>query len=89
MIKREMVKKLATQMGITYTAADAIFNQVVGVIRDSIIDSDRVKVNGLGMFHKRLQKNRKGYNPATGESVEVSSYTAVTFRASKKLKESI
>ncbi len=89
MTRKNMIKKLAFQMDITATKAEEIFNQVIGIIREGIVDSDKLSVNGLGSFHKRLMENRKGYNPATKEVMEVPVYTAVTFRASKSLKESI
>jgi integration host factor subunit alpha len=48
-----------------------------------------VKISGFGNFDILDKKERIGRNPKTGEIAIISARKVVTFRAGKKLRESI
>ncbi|MGR3985060.1 MAG: integration host factor subunit alpha [Gammaproteobacteria bacterium] len=50
---------------------------------------DAVKLPGFGNFTLRDKRPRPGRNPRTGESAPVSARRVVTFKASRKLKQSV
>ena len=64
-------------------------DEILGVIRSSIVERGRVKVAGLGIFETKKVKSRRGRNPRTGEELTIPAYTKVRFRPTSSLKESV
>lgn len=52
-------------------------------------DADGLTIVGFGSFRKVKRNARTGRNPATGESIKIKASKTVTFKISKKLKDSL
>ena len=48
-----------------------------------------VKIVGFGHFRIRRKASRRGRNPQTGESIEITARKVLTFKPSKGLKQRI
>jgi integration host factor subunit alpha len=48
-----------------------------------------VKIVGFGHFRIRRKASRRGRNPQTGESIEITARRVLTFKPSKGLKQRI
>lgn len=59
------------------------------VIKDALAKGTDVKVSGFGKFEVKSKTSRKGRNPQTGESIEISARRVLTFKPSQTLKEKI
>jgi DNA-binding protein HU-beta len=69
--------------------AQAILEDMVGMIAKHLKKGDRLRLGGLGILQVRKRPARMGRNPATGESIKIKASKKVAFRAAKELKESI
>ena len=69
--------------------ADAILNDVVGLVVKHLKKGERIRLGGLGILVVRKRAARMGRNPATGEAIKIKASKKVAFRAAKELKEAI
>lgn len=62
-------------------AVDLVFN----MIRQSLIEGNRVELRGFGVFETKVQKARVGRNPKNGDSVDVPNKTMPHYKMSREL----
>ena len=90
MTKADLIEKMAKDAGISKAAANSALNSfmegVTGALKKK---GGKVTLVGFGTFSKVRRKARKGRNPQTGEPIKIKASNAVSFKAGKKLKESI
>ena len=88
MIRSELVQKLCEDHpDLTLKEIE----RVVGAVFDAIIaqlqDGGRVELRGFGAFSTRGRDARKGRNPRTGETVDVSAKRVPYFKPGKEMRE--
>lgn len=69
--------------------AQAILDDMVGMITKHLKKGDRLRLGGLGILQVKKRPARMGRNPATGEAIKIKASKKVAFRAAKELKQSI
>ena len=90
MTKAELLEQMATDAGISKTAASAALNSLVGNITMALKKKDeKVTLVGFGTFSKIRRKARKGRNPRTGEAIKIKASNSVKFKPGKKLKAAV
>ena len=90
MTKAEIIEKMATDTGISKTAATAALNSFLDSVTKALKKKDgKVTLVGFGTFAKTRRKARKGRNPQTGEVIKIKAGNVVKFRPGKKFKESL
>ena len=90
MTKAEIVEKMATDAGITKTAAQSALESFIDSVTKALKKKDgKVTLVGFGTFQKSRRKARKGRNPQTGEVIKIKATNVVKFRPGKKLKDAI
>jgi DNA-binding protein HU-beta len=90
MTKAELVESMATDAGISKTAAAAALNSFIAGVTAALKKKEgKVTLVGFGTFTKIRRKARKGRNPQTGEAIKISASNVVKFRPGKKLKEAV
>ncbi len=96
MNKTQMAKELASKVdGLTQFVAgnvlDALFDPSDGVIATELAQGtdSKVAIGGFGTFQVRERAARTARNPRTGEQVQVPARKHPSFKAAKKLKDSI
>lgn len=90
MTKAELIKKMATDSGISKTAAGTALNSFVeGITKALKKKNGKVTLVGFGTFQKIRRKARKGRNPQTGESIKIKASNVVKFKPGKNLKEAV
>jgi DNA-binding protein HU-beta len=90
MTKAELVEKMASDAGISKTAATAALNSFTDGISKALKKKDgKVTLVGFGTFSKVKRKARKGRNPQTGDAIKIKARNAVKFKAGKKLKDAV
>jgi integration host factor subunit alpha len=62
---------------------------VFKIMKDTLASGEKIKISGFGNFIIRDKSTRKGRNPQTGESMEISARRVLTFRPSQVLKEDV
>lgn len=89
MNKKALAEKVAEAAGITKKDATTYVNLVFDSIAESLENGTSVDINGFGKFVVTYKEARIGRNPSTGEATEVAAHNALSFKASKTLKDSV
>ena len=69
--------------------ADAMLNDMVGLVTRHLKKGDRIRIAGLGVLQVRKRAARMGRNPATGEAIKIKASKKIAFRAAKDLKQAV
>lgn len=89
MKKNEFLKAIihnARNMGYNCTTsqAETFLRSLVWTIQDELkTDSAECRVPGIGKFSLVSTPARRGYNPATGESIDIPGGFRIKFKAAK------
>ena len=67
--KAKLAELLHNRVGVTKKEAGALVDEVFGLMRDRLIDSEKVKISGFGNFVVRDKAARRGRNPQTSEEI--------------------
>ena len=89
MNKQELIGKIASDAGITRTAAATAIESLTEGIASSLKKGQRVTLVGFGTWGISKRKARLGRNPQTGESIKIKAKTAVCFKAGKQLENKL
>lgn len=87
----DLVSFVSERAGITKVKAqDALKAMIHGIAHAVSDNSDgRLNVKDLGVFRKVHRKARKGVNPKTGESINISARNTVGFKPSRHMRDSV
>ena len=90
MTKVELIENMAKDAKISKAAAGkALASFLDGVTKGLKKRNSKVTLVGFGTFKNVYRKTRWGRNPQTGEKIKIKGRNTVTFKAGKKLKDSI
>ena len=84
MTKKELIEKVAMEMGVSKRSAEMAVESIITVIQGQMRQPGReVVLRGFGTFKSKVAPARTGRNPKTGESIEIPERLKVTFKPSK------
>ena len=89
MNKQELIGKIATDAGITRTAAATAIESLTEGIASSLKKGQRVTLVGFGTWGTSKRKARIGRNPQTGAEVKIPARKVPKFSAGKGLKDAV
>ena len=87
--KAHIVEAIAEQNKFTKKKSMETIETLLELIKVSLVSGDDVLISGFGKFCVNAKKERRGRNPATGESIILAPKRVVTFKCSGKLREKI
>ena len=87
--KANIVNLLKDQLGLPKKDCLKIVNAYFEEISKGLEKGEEIKIPKLGNFVVKHKKSRPGRNPKTGEPHKISDRNVVSFKASKKLRESL
>jgi integration host factor subunit alpha len=87
--KDELAKALADEAGFPQNQSRELVEILLGLIKAKLTAGEDVLVSGFGKFCVRQKRERRGRNPATGESMALSPRKIVTFKCSHLLRKKI
>jgi nucleoid DNA-binding protein len=89
--KKEIVKQIADEIGLTQLKTKEIVQLTFDAIVETLIeDADhRIELRNFGVFEVKQRKARKARNPRTGEKVDVPPKNVVTFKPGKEMEERV
>ncbi len=67
--------------------ASAMVDTFFEVLKEALVQTEKLKIAGFGTFLIRNKDARMGRNPQTGEPLEISARRVLSFKASDQLKE--
>jgi len=87
--KKDDIKRTVTEMGFGKSRSSEIVETLIDLIKATLASGDNVLISGFGKFSVKVKRERRGRNPATGESIMLNPRRTVTFRCSKQLREKV
>ena len=87
--KQDIVNAVSESAGISRADATSALDAVCSTITDALADGNSVGIVGFGTFEVKSRSARTGRNPQTGEPLQIAAKRVPSFRAGKKLKDSI
>ena len=87
MTKKEIVKKISEDIGLTQLKTKDIVQRTLDAIIATLISEGRIELRNFGVFEVKARAPRKARNPRTGDKVYVPSKNVVTFKPGKEMEE--
>lgn len=83
----DLVEKTAVTAVVSKEQARKVIKDYLEEIKLALCKGDAVALREFGIFKPVRRAEKKGHNPATGESITIPAKDTVTFRISKKFKD--
>ena len=87
--KAGMVKSIHDQLGLPKNKSVDLFESVLEIIRQSLVNGEDVMISGFGKFYIIDKKARNGRNPQTGEHMIIQPRRIVSFRYSSRARNKL
>lgn len=89
MTKRDLVDKISETGGFSLKDSYDIVDSVLGLLKNTLVEGEDIKIHGFGNFVLREKAVRRGRNPQTGEAIEIPAKRILTFKPSRLLRDAI
>jgi integration host factor subunit beta len=87
--KKEIVKQISEEIGLTQLKTKEIVQKTFDAIIDTLVSERRIELRNFGVFEVKKRAARKARNPRTGERVDVAEKFVVTFKPGKEMEEKV
>ncbi len=87
--KAQLVESIYNKIGLTKNKSSEIVETCLEIIKSELESGEDVLISGFGKFCVKEKKERKGRNPATGDTMMLAPRRVITFKCSGKLKDMI
>jgi len=89
MNKSELAERLSEETGLKRKDSSFYIEILLDVMKESLCRGEKVTLSGFGSLEIVERKAHCGYNPSTGEKMEIASVRSVSFKPGKDLKEKL
>ena len=89
MTKADIVETIYERVGFSKKESAELVENVFDVIKEALVEGEKVKFSGFGNFIVREKNARKGRNPQTGEEIQLEARRVLTFKPSLVLKNAL
>ena len=89
MTKKEIIRTISEEMGLTQLQTKEIVQKTFDAIVEALVAEHRVELRNFGIFEVKRRASRKARNPRTGEKVLVPEKYVVTFTPGKEMDERV
>jgi len=87
--KKEIVKAISDEIGLTQLKTKEIVQKTFDAIVETLIAERRIELRNFGVFEVKKRAARKARNPRTGDKVFVPEKFVVTFKPGKEMEERV
>ncbi len=87
--KTQIVEAIQAEKGFTQKQAKDSVEILIELIRKALGNGEDVLLTGFGKFSVKEKAERKGRNPATGETMMLAARKVITFKSSGKLRDKV
>jgi len=85
--KTDIVQIVTKETGLSKNKSGHVLEQLLEIMKSTLAAGDDVLISGFGKFCVCDKSERRGRNPATGESLMLPARRVVTFKCSGKLRD--
>lgn len=89
MTKKEIVKTISDEIGLTQLKTKEIVQKTFDAIVETLCEERRIELRNFGVFEVKQRAARKARNPRTGQRVDVPQKFVVTFKPGKEMEEKV
>ena len=89
MTKKEIVKTISEEIGLTQLKTKEIVQKTFDAIVKALVEEKRIELRNFGVFEVKKRAARKARNPRTGQRVDVPEKYVVTFKPGKEMEERV
>ncbi|MHB1034940.1 MAG: HU family DNA-binding protein [Pirellulales bacterium] len=89
MTKKEIVKTISDEIGLTQLKTKEIVQKTFDAIVEALVEERRIELRNFGVFEVKERAARKARNPRTGDKVFVPAKFVVTFKPGKEMEERV
>ena len=89
MTKKEIVRTISEEIGLTQLKTKEIVQKTFNAIVDTLVADGRIELRNFGVFEVKRRARRKARNPRTGEKVLVPEKFVVTFKPGKEMEKRV
>jgi len=87
--KKEIVKTISEEIGLTQLKTKEIVQKTFDAIVETLVEERRIELRNFGVFEVKERAARKARNPRTGQRVDVPEKFVVTFKPGKEMEEKV
>ena len=85
----ELIAIVSIRHRVTQAKAKAIYDEIFGLMAESLLRGNRVMVKDFGVFERAERAERMSRNPKTGEQILIKASKSVKFKPSKTIKDKL
>ena len=89
MTKKEIVRTISEEIGLTQLKTKEIVQKTFDAIVDTLVTDRRIELRNFGVFEVKRRARRKARNPRSGEKVLVPEKFVVTFKPGKEMEKRV
>ncbi len=89
MTKKEIVKTISEEIGLTQLKTKEIVQKTFDAIVETLVEEGRIELRNFGVFEVKRRAARKARNPRTNQRVDVPEKFVVTFKPGKEMEERV
>ncbi len=89
MTKKEIVRTISEEIGLTQLQTKEIVQKTFDAIVEALVAERRIELRNFGVFEVKRRAPRKARNPRTGDKVLVPEKFVVTFKPGKEMEERV
>ena len=89
MSRTELCARVAAETALSKTGSAAAFSAICSAIADALAKVETVTSTGLGTFATRHHPARRGRNPVTGETIDIATSNAASFKLGRSLGDAV
>lgn len=89
MTKKEIVKTISEEIGLTQVKTKEIVQKTFDAIIEALVSERRIELRNFGVFEVKKRAARKARNPKTGDKVHVPEKYVVTFKPGKEMEAKV
>jgi integration host factor subunit beta len=87
--KKEIVRTISEEIGLTQLQTKEIVQKTFDAIVKALVAEHRIELRNFGVFEVKRRAPRKARNPRTGDKVLVPEKFVVTFKPGKEMEERV
>lgn len=89
MNKSQFVKAIAEKAGLTVKDTEAFVNAYADVVKDALVEGDKIQLVGFGSYEVKDVAEKQGINPATGEKITIAACKKPVLKFSSAIKDAL
>ena len=89
MTKADIIERISGGTGLTKVETEAVVNGFISVVKDSLLDGERVDLRGFGSFGVQYRAARTARNPRTNQPVHVPETYVPFFKPSREFRKNV